>query len=229
MKLVFTTVRLQFHDKAYGLRDKWRCIMFIKAKLICLVVAALLVLIVSGCTTTPRQTRASTFPPQPTQASDASSATRFQDTPLKGRTAVESAIELSEKYARLSDQTVSLREENQRLTSENENLRQQVTALEGRLQQTQKELGEANELLIEMLTELNNWKTNILGFRSEMREAAKAELEALLKVLEILGGESEAGTLEQRHAATLRPKQYGAEEPNETVTALMTGEPNELQ
>ena len=157
-----------------------------------------------------------------------SRATRFQDTPLEGRTAVESAIELSEKYARLSDQTVSLREQNQRLASENANLKQQIGTLETKLGQTQKELNEANDLLIEMLTELNNWKTNILGFRSEMREAAKAELEALLKVLEILGGEAEAGTLERRHAATLTPELYDAQESNETVTSLTTGEPNEL-
>lgn len=134
-----------------------------------------------------------------------SAAKRFQDPPIDGRTAVESAIELSEKYARLSDQAATLRQENQRLTSENEALRQQTTALEAKLKQTQKELSEANELLIEMLTELNNWKSNILGFRSEMRQAAQAQLEALLKVLEILGGEAEAGTLERRHAATLNP------------------------
>jgi chromosome segregation ATPase len=202
--------------------------MSFEPKSILLLGAVILVLSGGGCATTPNQTRPVGPKTESPQAATESSATRFQDTPLKGRTAVESAIELSEKYARLSDQTVSLREENQRLTSENERLRQQITALEGKLLQTQKELGEANELLIEMLTELNNWKTNILGFRSEMREAAKAELEALLKVLEILGGEAEAGTLERRHAATLKPEQYGVQEPNEPVTSLMTGEPNEL-
>jgi chromosome condensin MukBEF ATPase and DNA-binding subunit MukB len=134
-----------------------------------------------------------------------SAAKRFQDPPIDGRTAVESAIELSEKYARLSDQAATLRQENQRLTSENDTLRQQMTALEAKLKQTQKELGEANDLLIEMLTELNNWKSNILGFRSEMRQAAQAQLEALLKVLEILGGEAEAGSLGRRHADTLSP------------------------
>ncbi len=66
------------------------------------------------------------------------------------------------------------REENKRLTADNEALLQQIAALEAKLKQTQKELGEANELLIEMLTELNTWKSNILGFRGEMRDAAKA-------------------------------------------------------
>jgi chromosome segregation ATPase len=134
-------------------------------------------------------------------------AKRFQDTPLEGKTVVESAMELSQKYAALSDQSAAMRQENQRLTAENEEMKQQLATLEAKLKQTQKELGEANQLLIEMLTELNNWKTNILGFRGEMREAAKAQLEALLKVLEILGGEAEAGTIKRQHDTTLRPDQ----------------------
>jgi len=148
---------------------------------------------------------------------NASTAKRFQDTPLEGRTAVESAIELSEKYAHLSDQTVALREENQRLTSDNEALLQQIATLEAKLKKTQNELGEANELLIEMLGELNNWKANILGFRGEMRDAAKAQLEALLKVLEILGGEADAASIGQRHATTLDAVPQsgeGSEEPD---------------
>jgi len=203
--------------------------MFTRRRLLPLLIPALLILAGSGCSTTPTQPR--TLAPETTPPANAgpSSATRFQGTSLEGRTAVESAIELSEKYARLSDQTVSLREENQRLTRTNEKLRQQIGTLEGNLSQTQKELNEANDLLIEMLTELNNWKTNILGFRSEMREAAKAELEALLKVLEILGGEAEAGTLERRNATTLAPQQHNLQEPNEQVTSLTIGEPNELQ
>ena len=167
------------------------------------------------------QTRPDTDP----STARTSSAKRFQDTPLEGRTAVESAIELSEKYARLSDQTIALREENQRLTADNEALLQQIATLEAKLKQTQKELGEANELLIEMLTELNNWKTNILGFRGEMRDAAKAQLEALLKVLEILGGEADAASLERRHTATLNPAIYGSQSPNEPNTTP-GGEPN---
>jgi DNA anti-recombination protein RmuC len=162
---------------------------------------AMVVLAAGGCTV-PQGPADNTTP---TADPGASTAKRFRDTPMEGRTAVESAIELSEKYARLSDQSVTLRQENQRLTGENETLRQQIAALDAKLKQTQKELGEANELLVEMLTELNHWKSNILGFRGEMRQAAQAQLEALLKVLEILGGEAEAGVLGQRHVETLNP------------------------
>jgi chromosome segregation ATPase len=153
---------------------------------------------IAGCTTTQSPAAGPRTP-----AETEGAAKRFRDSPLEGRTAVESAIELSEKYARLSDQTVSLKQDNQRLANENENLRQQVTSLDAKLKQTQKELSEANNLLIEMLNELNHWKSNILGFRGEMRDAAKAQLEALLKVLEILGGEAEAGILQQQHTGTL--------------------------
>lgn len=163
--------------------------------------AMLLALAVSGCTTAPKSSNAVAAGTPPNETT----AKRFQDTPREGRTAVESALELSEKYAKLSDQTASLRQENQRLTTDNDNLRQQIASLEVKLKQTQKELGEANDLLMEMLTELNNWKSNILGFRGEMRQAAQAQLEALLKVLEILGGQAEAGAIERKHAGTLNP------------------------
>jgi hypothetical protein len=184
-----------------------------------------LILLGSGCAGQASLPRQIATEPAPQPATGPAAAKRFQDTPLEGRTAVESAIELSEKYARLSDQTIALREENQRLVTENENLQGQIATLEAKLRQTQKELGEANDLLIEMLTELNNWKTNILGFRGEMREAAKAQLEALLKVLEILGGEAEAGALQRRHAGTLDPGSRDATQVN-GPTVPVTGEPN---
>ena len=66
---------------------------------------------------------------------------------------------------------------------------EQVASLDGQLQQTQKELAEANGLLIEMRIELNNWKADILGFREEMRNAETAQLETLLRILKILGGQ----------------------------------------
>ncbi len=176
---------------------------------------------IAGCTTAPK--------PAKTDDQGNAAAKRFGDTPLEGRTAVESAIELSEKYAKLSDVSVTLRQENQRLTSENENLREQISTLDAKLKQTQKELAEANDLLIEMLTELNHWKSNILGFRGEMRDAASAQLEALLKVLEILGGEAEAGVIGQRHATTLHPDANDAAMPPEESMAPQETEPNALQ
>jgi len=196
--------------------------MIITARTLTLLLAAMLLSMGAGCSS-PRSSWGTTTTDNPqTPVTDDTAARRFQNTPPGGRTAVESAIELSQKYASLSDQTVVLREENQRLKTENENLRQQVAGLEARLKQTQKELSEANDLLIEMLTELNTWKSNILGFRGEMRDAAKAQLEALLKVLEILGGKVEADALGQKHTGTLSP------EPN-SPSVPTTGDVNDAR
>lgn len=200
--------------------------MLRKTETILFVPIALLVLIGSGCSSEMQKKRPDATTPETQDRSSAAVAQRFQDSPAESRTAVESAIELSEKYARLSDETAELREKNQQLEADNQHLLQQIETLEAKLKQTQKELGEANDLLIEMLTELNNWKSNILGFRGEMREAAKAQLEAMLKVLEILGGETEAGALQQRHAATLHPELRPNPEPN-TPTMTPTGEAND--
>jgi chromosome segregation ATPase len=188
---------------------------------------AVLVLLTGGCRTSRGPTEAlATAPPSQPRQDNETGVNRFQGSTMDGRTAVESALELSEKYARLSDQTVELRAQNQQLQGENSELKAQVAALEDKLLQTQKELNEANALLIDMIDELNNWKNNVLGFRGEMRTAAKAQLEALLKVLELLGGEAEAGTLGRRHASTLDPTLYGAQESNSSTA--FAGEPNEL-
>lgn len=192
------------------------------ARNLTLLLAAVLLWMVAGCSTPQSSWGTTTADDPQAPATGDAAAKRFQNAPPASRTAVESAIELSQKYASLSDQTVVLREENQRLKTENENLQQQAASLEARLKQTQKELTEANDLLMEMLTELNTWKSNILGFRGEMREAAKAQLEALLKVLEILGGKVEPDALGQRPADAISP------EPN-SAPAPPTGDVNNVQ
>jgi len=114
---------------------------------------------------------------------------RFREPVTEDRTAVESAVELSEKYAAITEEAAALASSKEKLTEENRLLKNRITALESELGQTQKELTEANNLLREMLTELNTWKSNVLGFQQEMREADKTQLEALLKILKLLGGE----------------------------------------
>jgi septal ring factor EnvC (AmiA/AmiB activator) len=104
-------------------------------------------------------------------------------------TAVESAIDLSDKYAKLSEEAVALRQTKQNLTAENQKLKDDFQAAQLELEKSQKELKQAGELLTQMRLELNNWKENVLGFRDEMRDAQKAELEALLKILKLMGAE----------------------------------------
>jgi len=116
-------------------------------------------------------------------------AKRFQESAPQNTTAVESAIELSDKYARLSEEAALLRLQNRDTVMKNQQFGNQVVDLQAQLDQTQKELTEANDILIEMRIELNNWKMDILGFRDEMRDAETAQLEALVKILQALGGE----------------------------------------
>ena len=153
-------------------------------------------------------------------------AKRFQEPTQQGRTAVESAMELSQKYARLSEETIALRTKHQGLIAQNNQLKEKAAELEAKLEQTQKELSEANNLLIEMRIELNSWKTNILGFREEMREAEKAELKALLDILKVLGGEVTAGPIPDQEAgsATVSPSESA---PFERNSDLIMGKSNE--
>ena len=122
------------------------------------------------------------------QQSD-SVAKRFQESAPQQSTVVASAMELSQKHAKLSEEAAVLRQENKDLTARNQQLKDQLVTLEAQLKQAQTELREANDLLMTMRIELNNWKTDILGFRDEMRDAETAQLEALLKILRVLGGE----------------------------------------
>jgi predicted nucleic acid-binding Zn-ribbon protein len=117
------------------------------------------------------------------------SAQKFPSTRTEPTTAVESAIALSDKYAKLSEEHTVIKQQKQALETENHKLKEDLQSCRSRLEQAQKELDEVNDLLVEMRLELNNWKSDVLGFRDEMRDAEKAQLEALLKVLKLLGGE----------------------------------------
>lgn len=161
-------------------------------------------LLLSGCSTPQQQTGAigatrSGNPQQDSSLRGGSSGSvdpqsssivkRFQDAAPQSRTAVESAMELIEKQTELSKRAADLEKTNQGLSAENSRLKAQVASMESELKQAQKELTEANDLLVEMRVELNNWKSDILGFRDEMRQAEMAQLESLLKILKVLGGE----------------------------------------
>ncbi len=122
---------------------------------------------------------------------------RFQNAMPTGPTAVESAIEISEKYAEASNELLFLKKQNELLSNENESLKAKLQQTQSEFDKTQKELNEANDLLIETRIELNNWKTSVLGFRDEIREADKAQLQTLYKILQVLGGQIDPNALPQ--------------------------------
>lgn len=113
---------------------------------------------------------------------------RFQQENNK-KTAVESAVSLSEKHARLSEKHSELKEKYESKVEENQKLLEERNKLRARLKQTEKELKEANTLLKETVSELNEWKSNVLGFQQEVHEADEAQLRALYKILKLMSGE----------------------------------------
>jgi len=165
-------------------------------KNICLLILFLSLLLLQGCSNVQNPQEANMHPGLSELIRNDSVARRFQESSPQNPTAVESAIELSEKYAKLSDEASQLRQQNSQLISRNQQLRDQINNIEAQLQQTQKELSEANKVLIDMRVELNSWKSNVLGFRDEMREAETAQLEALIKILHVLGGEIQTETVQ---------------------------------
>ena len=180
-----------------------------KQKIMLSLIAALLISLSLSCTLTKEPGKFSllpTFSQQPEQnvkqLPSGSVAKRFQGPDSQNPTPVESAMELSKKYAGLSEEVTVLRREKQDLVTKNRQFEDLNSTLKAQLQQTQKELTEANDLMIEMRIELNNWRTDILGFRDEIRDADTTQLQALLRILKILGGETKAELAQHENASS---------------------------
>jgi septal ring factor EnvC (AmiA/AmiB activator) len=151
--------------------------MNVKAKILVWTAAAVILLQFIGCRSeNPTRTDL--------QIGNAPASTESQSP-----TAVESAIALSDKYARLSEEATALRQNKQTIEAENQKLTTELKSCRAQLEQAQKELNQANDLLLQTRLELNNWKNDVLGFRGEMRDAQKAQLETLYKILKLMGGE----------------------------------------
>jgi septal ring factor EnvC (AmiA/AmiB activator) len=145
--------------------------------------------LLTGCSSMPQPVRPAVAPHLIEMQQNESVARRFQESNPQTPSPVESAIQLSERYAKLSEEAASLRQQNKGITTRNQQLNDHIFTLEAQLKQAKKELTEANDLLIEMRIELNTWKSDVLGFRKEMREAQTAQLEALFRILKLLGGQ----------------------------------------
>ena len=157
--------------------------------IISLLIFLIPIFMLSGCSSTQQPQDLAVDSVETEWQQNDSIANRFQEPDPEGPTVVESAMKLSSEYSRLNQEAALLRQQNEDLIARNRQLNGQVASLDGQLRQTQKELAEANSLLIEMRIELNNWKADILGFREEMRNAETAQLETLLRILKILGGQ----------------------------------------
>ncbi len=152
-------------------------------------VALALALAGAGCSCGPRRDGPAEALSPTDQAPYLKETAMAPDGQTETPTAVESALVWSEKYARAVEEISRREQENRRLADENRQLGQTVVGLRGELAQAQKELQDANSLLIDVRRANDKWKTDVLGYRDEMRGAHLAELDALHKVLRLLGGE----------------------------------------
>jgi len=114
---------------------------------------------------------------------------RFVNPDTQAVDAVQSAVVWAQKYEQVVEQNNELRDKHNQLFVENTQLSRQLETAKDDLERTRKELNEANTFLQEMHVELNKWKSDVLGFREEMRLAQKAQIEALSRILQILGAE----------------------------------------
>ena len=172
-------------------------------KIIILAVLLTPLFLLSGCSSSQQPADLAVEPVPFESKQDESMAKRFQEPVQEGPTVVESAMKLSGEYARLTQEAALLRKQNEDLIDRNSRLNEQVVSLDAQLKQAQNELAEANSLLIEMRVELNNWKADILGFRNEMRDAETAQLETLLRILKVLGGQVGTESARARNTSTV--------------------------
>ena len=113
------------------------------------------------------------------------------ETPDDGQSdsAVESALHWSNRYSETVEKLMVMQDECRQLTDANRLKSQENAKLQLELTQCRVELKAANEMLLEMRAELDKWKSNVLGFRQEMRQAQETQLTALRRVLKLLGAE----------------------------------------
>ncbi|MCX5682444.1 MAG: hypothetical protein NT049_02010 [Planctomycetota bacterium] len=117
-----------------------------------------------------------------------SSVARDSETPLP--TAIESTLVLQDKYAHALEDLRREQDRSRELTDQKQQLADEHTRLQADLAKAQAELSDANNLLVQMRQEIDKWKGDVMGFREELRESNRAQIDALTKVMTLLGGET---------------------------------------
>lgn len=117
--------------------------------------------------------------------------------------AVDVALEWSRKYAEAAEQLLVEQRANRELRDQCRKQGEDSVKLQAQLAQSQKELAEANDTLMQLGKELAQWRENVMGYRGEMLQMQKAQMEALKKVLLLLGAEiGPVGATPAKTAAT---------------------------
>lgn len=102
---------------------------------------------------------------------------------------VESAMMWAEKYAKAVEELSKSQDKVRALEDEKSAAQSDTEKARLEMAQLQKELDDANAMLVEMKGELEKWKKDVLGKHAENMKAHVAELEALRKIMHALGNE----------------------------------------
>ena len=175
------------------------------------------VLVLSGCTMGNESDHAAQMSagqqqPDEGTADYLKAAAVQNETDTETSSAVDVALEWATKYRECSTQRDQLQRDSQQLLKEKQELKSELAQMKLKLAQAEQELTDANEMLIEMRTALEKWKLDVLGFRKEMRLAQKTELETLVKILRLIGGEVEVKLADT--SSSNAPVQLSGKAPN---------------
>ena len=105
---------------------------------------------------------------------------------------IDDVIRLKENYESLIQKNAFLANENSELKKKNADLEIQLAKTQSDLESAQNEIAQANEFMTQMNQELIRWKSDVLGYRDENRKIQKAQLEALSKILKVLGAQDDS-------------------------------------
>jgi len=150
-------------------------------------ITAVLAILTTGCSW---QAMRPAVPRAPAPAQPAIAIAPAAPKAPEGPTPVEQALELQRKLDECTKLLAQAREHNEKLVTANADLTTRSGEATMELKQARQELDDANLMLREMKKELTKWKQDVLGFRQEMRQAQAAQLDALHRVLKVLGAET---------------------------------------
>lgn len=106
-----------------------------------------------------------------------------------GHTAVESAMQWAEKYAQAAKELIVANKRLQEMEKEQKALQTRLAKAQSENEALKREIRDANAMLAAMKTELKEWRNNVLGFRNEILASQKAQLQAMQRIMHLLGGE----------------------------------------
>lgn len=103
--------------------------------------------------------------------------------------AVQEAVGWMKKYTHATEQLMQSATKCMKLKDENRELKSQIIQLQGKNEQYQRELHDANKEILVTNDALEKWKSRVLGLQDLNNKAHEVQLQALYQILKVLGSE----------------------------------------